>query len=598
MVCNGIFMIGKNFQMNSDLSFKSLLRFVGKKVAFSFLIGFIASLSLGFVELLISVFVQIFLVSLGYIQNNIHFLSFPIPMLSPVKVTLILLFIGLLRFIGQFLTSHSGSFAAEYLNSRLKALAVNDLLFRVSNEYKGVSEINYRISELFPKTTLFMSVFVGFFCNFLQCSIILLIMFLTTWKESLLGTAGIFIIGYIVLVFGKKVRKYSAVVPNEQFKLNSGIEKVAKNFAFISIMRTQNQERNKLFESIINYSSHSLRASFLGTFIATFTPFLGIILLVVIIAVSQIYWHTSGLILISFLYLLTRFVQNLSTTVELFGKINSGFTQFTLTLNYFNSFKEQDRKVAVNSVGFISYFGSKIRYVSNENILQKSNDLDLKEMTLPEIHFNDINFSYPSNLLKNIFNQFNLFINSGEHVGVVGVSGSGKSSLLLLLLGILKPISGEIKICSLAPGEYFQKVSNRVGYVGAEPFLIKGSIRENLCYGINRDITELEIWDALELASLKRFVKDISLDYEIHEDQTGLSAGQKQRLCLARALLNKPHLLILDEATANLDEATELEVSNSVAKLKGQCTVIVVSHRPGILTKMDKVVSLNAVEQI
>jgi ABC-type bacteriocin/lantibiotic exporter with double-glycine peptidase domain len=102
------------------------------------------------------------------------------------------------------------------------------------------------------------------------------------------------------------------------------------------------------------------------------------------------------------------------------------------------------------------------------------------------------------------------------------------------------------------------------------------------------------IWAALAEAKLDVAVRamDRGLDHPLEEDGSGLSAGQKQRLCLARALLNRPQVLILDEASANLDEATELEIASSLRALRGRCTTILVSHRAGILTYADETVRL------
>jgi ATP-binding cassette subfamily C protein len=95
------------------------------------------------------------------------------------------------------------------------------------------------------------------------------------------------------------------------------------------------------------------------------------------------------------------------------------------------------------------------------------------------------------------------------------------------------------------------------------------------------------------MASLTQFIDKYSLDYIISEDHSGISAGQKQRICLARAVLNKPHLLVLDEASANLDEKTELEIAHSIEKMKGKTTIIIVSHRHGILKPVDKTINLD-----
>jgi ABC-type bacteriocin/lantibiotic exporter with double-glycine peptidase domain len=135
-----------------------------------------------------------------------------------------------------------------------------------------------------------------------------------------------------------------------------------------------------------------------------------------------------------------------------------------------------------------------------------------------------------------------------------------------------------------------------VGYVGADPFLIAGSVRDNICYGVGRPVNEAEIDLALDRARVRTVVDALPgrLEYLIAEDASGLSAGQKQRLCLARAVLNRPHVLVLDEVCANLDVATEAEITESLRELRGRCTTIIVSHRSAILKYADFVLELSA----
>lgn len=580
--------------------FKMSIPFIGKKSVFWLSISFLFSIILSLIELLFALFLQLFLVTLGLLNIPIKILGYSLTDVGISFVIISLMTLGFIRFIAQLLCSHSCRFALEYSNSRFKNLAIYDLLYRASGEDGGASDVNYKISEIFPKSSEFISNVVYFVSSSIQCFVLFLIMLFTTYKETALATIGILVIGYFVHVVNKNVRKMSNQIPREQQKLNAGIEKISKNLLFIKVMKTSTQEHKNLLESILNYCLKSTRANFLATLAMTGSPFFGIILLVVIIFMSQAWWHTPALTLVSFLYLLVRFIQNLSILALNFGNLNTTYSQVKIGAEYFFKFKEDERNYAMLPAEQSVFLGSRKNFILPENyfynIKQEAKHLEYKKdivTILPSIQFDDVSFSYAGSnnlILKNL----NIDINAGEHIGIIGPSGSGKSTILMLLLGIIQPTQGKICIAGLPPEVYFNSLNSKVGYVGPEPFLIKGTIKENLLYGIKAKISEKQIWESLQLASLHEFVKSTTLEYCIPEDQSGLSAGQKQRLCLARAFLNTSQLLVLDEATANLDEATETDIAIAIQKLKEKCTTIIVSHRPGILKSVDKIIDLRS----
>lgn len=585
------------------LNFKD---FIGRKSLFWLFIGFFSSMLLGFVDLFIAFFIQLFLVSLGFISDELVIMGIHFPKLHTSQIVLLLLSIGVVRFCSQLLANHSNSFVLDYTNLRLRILLIYDLLFKKTNSQLSVSEVNFKISELFPKSSGFISCIVTFCTIFIQCSSVFLFMLFTSWKESILALLGIIIIGLLVLKINKNVRKISNSVPGEQFKLNAGIEKVARNLLFISIMRTQNKEQKSLNESAINYTNFTIRVNFLNCLASTLSPFLGIILLVTIISLSQIWWHTSGLTLISFLYLLVRFIQNLTSLASMFGQMSIYYPQFKATNKYFQTYSSAIKNSLLKSISNMKIYGSSEFYKTDKLIVNNieevnkfllNNNLQLENINYnqrvepPVIEFKNVFYSYPKSDTE-VVNNLSFKVLSGLQVGIIGPSGVGKSTILLLLLNLIKPKIGTIEFNGSEPESFFNNNVNKVGYVGPEPYLIQGSIRENICYGIARSINDEEIFAACEKASLKDLILSKGLDYEISEDHSGLSAGQKQRLCLARAFLNKPILLVLDEATANLDEKAESEIADTLYKIKNECTIFIVSHRPGILKFTDNIIKL------
>jgi ABC-type multidrug transport system fused ATPase/permease subunit len=578
-------------------SLKNLLHFVGRKVAFYFLLNTLFSIGLSCIELLISIFLQAFLVSLGFLNQKISLFGIIIPTLQVNLVILFLFFIGLFRFIFQLITMQSASFANEMLNARLRCLCLRDLFSKDLSNSKDISQINYQLSEIFPKASLFILNLTQFSSFLFQAKSLIFIMFLTLWKECLLSLFGIFFIAIIILFVNKIIRNISHNVPTQYANITALIERVFKNFTYINIMRIKNYEYKNMIENLLNYEFKSIRIIFLSNLSSTIAPFLGIILLIAVITISHNVWHSSSVQLIAFLYLLIRFIQNLSTLASTFGMLNIYIPQYKLAQNYFQSFSFKKKERVFQIVNELNFIGKKLNkkydHVSFEaNFSENYSNLDKK--IIPKITLKNILFYY-QDPDKKILDHLSLIISKGSQFAIIGPSGSGKTTLLMLLLGLLKPTSGEISIENLSPEEFLNNHNNKVGYVGVEPFLIKGTIKENLLFGIKETPTEEELWESLKQVSLLEHVKQIGLDYMIQEDHSGLSAGQKQRLCLARAFLNKPTLLILDEATANLDEKTESEIALATLAIKGKCTTIIVSHRKGMIKYADEILELTSI---
>jgi ABC-type bacteriocin/lantibiotic exporter with double-glycine peptidase domain len=206
-------------------------------------------------------------------------------------------------------------------------------------------------------------------------------------------------------------------------------------------------------------------------------------------------------------------------------------------------------------------------------------------------------FTYPGAHAEAI-HGLSLDIKPGQAAVIIGPSGAGKSTLLALLLGVLRPSSGTIDVSledvsSRLDGTTQPLLLHNIGYVGAESFLIEGTIRQNLLYGLRGTPTEAQIADAVRKAECG-FIQELpqGLEHCLTDQGQGLSAGQKQRLGLARALLRNPRALILDEATANLDLDTEMRLVQTLVGLKGQMTIIGVTHRQALLEIADQTVRM------
>ncbi|OMF50806.1 ABC transporter ATP-binding protein [Paenibacillus peoriae] len=198
--------------------------------------------------------------------------------------------------------------------------------------------------------------------------------------------------------------------------------------------------------------------------------------------------------------------------------------------------------------------------------------------------------------LRNI----NLFIPARGMTAIVGKSGAGKSTMVDVLMGFLRPTGGQITIDGLVlDDELLLQWRQSFGYVSQDPFLFHATVRENLMLA-DKDASEQQLWEALHFAAADNFVSRLpeGLDTVIGDRGIRLSGGERQRLVLARAVLHHPSVLILDEATSALDGEHEAAIQAALERMKGQMTLIVIAHRLSTIRHADQIVVLDQGEVI
>jgi len=212
-----------------------------------------------------------------------------------------------------------------------------------------------------------------------------------------------------------------------------------------------------------------------------------------------------------------------------------------------------------------------------------------------DVEVKNLGFTYEGNAAPTI-NSIHLSIPAGSTISLVGPSGAGKTTFVDLLLGILKPASGEIFISDLAPEAAVSKWPGAIGYIPQDIAIAQGTIKENVALGFPGDeIDDSLVWDALKVAKLDDFVKELpqGLDTNVGERGVLISGGQRQRLGIARGMFTKPLLLVMDEATSSLDGETEAGISDSILALREQVTVVMIAHRLSTVRNSDVVVYMH-----
>lgn len=213
--------------------------------------------------------------------------------------------------------------------------------------------------------------------------------------------------------------------------------------------------------------------------------------------------------------------------------------------------------------------------------------LEIKE----KIELKDIVYKYPGTEVF-IFDHADMEIPVGRSVGIVGTSGAGKTTIVDILLGLLQLQRGEILADGIEVREHYRSFLKNIGYIPQTIFMIDSTIRKNVAFGCrDEDIEDEKVWRALKEAQLDEFVRGLpeGLDTGIGERGIRLSGGQRQRIGIARALFEDPEVLVLDEATSALDNETEAAIMDSINRLHGKKTLIIIAHRLQTIEKCDMV---------
>ncbi len=399
--------------------------------------------------------------------------------------------------------------------------------------------------------------------NMLACNAVAIFLFFVYGViiapfQLLIGFLLLFLVLLPTRSMDQKIKKFGEAVHRERESVNRTLNLGLKNNFFLRLYGLIGQEVERGKAALDAYKTHFQKFTLLTSARTSFPLTAGIFVISIISLASASVLKTEGFKLLAFFYIFIRLVQNMSDAYSIWGDMRMNLPALKALYQWSLRAKNYEKEQLINQL------------LSKEEI-SLTNKLHIEAQ--------GVSFGYGSNP---ILKEINFKLGPGEIMVVHGESGSGKSTLLSLIVGILKPSQGSIHINGINSSELASYLGRYVGYVGPDPYLIPGTIKENLLYGMNyvQNPSEDDFWECLKFAEIDSTIRAFpnELNEHIHE-WAQLSTGQRQRLAIARAMLRKPKLVILDEATANLDEKTELGIIHGLQKIQSDTTMIIVSHK-------------------
>lgn len=549
----------------------------GKKGFYCIVVSIFLGGTLGGVELIIGGLLQSLFLKLDLIPSSGVNMLFDPRLISVGLLSLLLFLAALVRGIASFLCSQLSKYASEGINFRLRIQSLHDLVMQ-SNPYVSSGDIGYRVSEIIPGTVSFVDSLARLTTHLAQSTVLLILMSFQTQYLTMIGLICLGLSGILMYLLNILIKKSASTMPNIQKKVFQSVDHVSVGIMLIRVFRTQKLEYQNLKALITEAYNKSIRISALHFISAQLPSICGVAILVLLLN-----FNTLNLInLMIFIYLFLRLVQSLTGIAQYAGKVFESLPNFQIATHYW-----QSKQAGFRPDMPLHFFGSNHSPTPSQQTYFRT---QIENRKPPRIDLINLSFYYDDRV--SLFTKVRLSMSPGSQTVFYGGSGSGKSTLLNLILGFLKPVTGKVYIDGQDSGLFTSDPNVCLGYVGPEPMLIKGTIRDNLLYGAVKQHSDEDIFATLKKLSLTEFTSNQGLNRNVTAIGKGLSIGQKQRLALARSLINMPCLLILDELTANLDEETEKIVIDSLRPLKGICTVLIVTHRSRLFEDADKTYEL------
>ncbi|EFV74719.1 MULTISPECIES: ABC transporter ATP-binding protein [Cytobacillus] len=491
-----------------------------------------------------------------------------------VKSLSVPLMIGIgAAFIVQAIISGISIYLLSYVGQKVVARLRDRMwmkLIRLPVSYFDKQSSGQTVSRVVNDTSIVRELITNHFPQFITgiISIIgaIIILLVMDWKMTLLMLTSVPITLAIMIPLGRKMAKISRGLQDETAIFTGNITQTLGEIRLMKSSTAEQNEEEKGLDGIDKLLGYGLREARIFAMIG---PTMYLIMMVVIVMIIAY----GGM----------RVASGTMSTGSLVAFLLYLF-QIIMPITSFAMFFTQLQKAIGATERIIDIL---------EEPLEDGQDGIEMDISSKPITINNVSFSYSAE--ESVLENISLEAQPGQMIALAGPSGSGKTTLFGLLERFYEPAAGEIKIGDTP----IQQISlkswrSQIGYVSQESAMMAGTIRENLCYGLedSKSIADEKLWEVAKMAYADQFIADFpkGLDTEVGERGVKLSGGQRQRIAIARAFLRDPKILMMDEATASLDSQSEGIVQQALTRLMEGRTTFVIAHRLSTIVDADQII--------
>jgi ATP-binding cassette subfamily B protein AbcA/BmrA len=464
--------------------------------------------------------------------------------------------------ISIYLLNHIGQSVVAGIRERLwKKL----LVLPVS--YYDEHQTGETVSRMTNDTAIVKGLITDHLANFLtgMISIIgsIIVLFILDWKMTLLMLIAIPLSFMILVPLGRKMHQVSKGTQDETARFTSVIQQVLSEVRLVKASNAEMIEYNNGKKGIAQLFQYGLKEAKIQAMIAPLIGLVIMLLLVVILGYGGMRVSSGALTAGD----LVAFIMYLFQIVMPMGQLTSFFTQFQKAT------------------------GATERIISILEMDKEDNDSEQKVQNVNQsITVDHLSFSYKNG--ENVLKDISFSVEPGKVTAIVGPSGSGKTTLFSLLERYYQPQQGLIRLGGKPITDFsLQSWRSQIGYVSQESPIVSGTIRDNICYGLEKQVDDADLYRVARMAYADQFISELpeGFNTEVGERGIKLSGGQRQRIAIARAFLRDPKILMLDEATSSLDSKSELVVQQALQNLMKGRTTIVIAHRLSTVIDADQI---------